>query len=164
MSDDLFLSPSACFIPHNSYTLSKQDTSESNDYNVLGHCSHLINFISCINHDSLTFIVELMGWSCGLGDSSGGDKCCYLLRARINKVYLNMCVCIQNDRGRVRKKRKNWTWSIGAPQRLLCSNKCSTEQINDSRMVEDSFAQWVQSIISHCCFAVSNCCCSSNAL
>lgn len=63
-------------------------------------CSHLINFISCINHDSLTFIVEVMGWSCGLGDSSRGDKCCYLLRARINWV------CVQKDRGRVGKKGK----------------------------------------------------------
>lgn len=41
--------------------LSKQDSGESCDYNVLGHCSRLINFVSYINHDSLTFIVEVMG-------------------------------------------------------------------------------------------------------
>lgn len=39
----------------------------------------IINFISHINHRSLTFIVEVMGWSCGLRDSSWEYKCCYLL-------------------------------------------------------------------------------------
>lgn len=137
--------------------LSKQDSSESRDYTVLGHCSHLIIFISCINHDSLTFIVEVMGWSRGLGDSSRGDKCCYLLRARINRV------CVQKDRGRVgKKKKKNWTQSMRAPKRLLCSKKCWTEQINKHRMVDDSFAENARSIISQCYLVISNCCCSSN--
>lgn len=38
-----------------------------------------INFISHINHDSLTFIMRVMGLSYGRGDSSSGDKCCYLV-------------------------------------------------------------------------------------
>lgn len=45
----------------------------------------IIDFISYINHDSLTFIVEVMGLFYGLGDSSSGDKCCYLFRASTGK-------------------------------------------------------------------------------
>lgn len=46
----------------------------------------IIDFISYINHDSLTFIVEVMGLFCGLGDSSSGDKCHYLFRASTEKT------------------------------------------------------------------------------
>lgn len=105
--------------------LSKQDSGESCDYNVLGHCSHLINFISCINHDNLTFIVEVMGWSCGLGDSSCGDKCCYLLWARINRV------CVQKDRGRVGKNNKKKS------PKEPCAATNVREWINERRTVGD---------------------------
>lgn len=91
-------------------------------------CSHLINFISCINHDSLTFIVELMGWSCGLGDSSRGDKCCYLLRARINKA------CVQKDRGRVEKKEK----------KKLDTEHESPKEVAVLQQMSASANQWVQ--------------------
>lgn len=116
--------PTTCFyqpVPVSSQTHTHIFQASWVNRTVLNHTitmfwSHLINFISCINHDSLTFIVEVMGWSCGLGDSSCGDKCCYLLRARLNRV------CVQKDRGRVGKKEKNW--STRAPKRLLCRNKC----------------------------------------
>lgn len=87
-------------------------------------CSHLINFISCINHDSLTFIVEPMSWSCGLGDSSRGDKCCYLLRARINSVF--------RKTGRVEKKGK----------KLDTEHKSSKEVAVQQQML-DWADQWV---------------------
>lgn len=77
-------------------------------------CGHLINFISCINHDRLTFIVWLMGWSSGLGC----DKCCYLSRARINRV------CAQNGSGRLETKERGGTGHRTVPQRLLCTKKC----------------------------------------
>lgn len=90
-------------------------------------CSHLINFISCVNHDSLTFIVEVMGWSCGLGDSSRGDKCCYLLRARINRV------CVQKDTGRVRKKENKMDTEHESPKEVAVQ-----------RQILDGANQWAQ--------------------
>lgn len=91
-------------------------------------CSHLINFISCINHDSLTFIVGVMGWSCGLGDSSRGDKCCYLLRARINMV------CAQRDRGRAGEKEKTGH-RAREPQRGCCA-------ATNVKLSESMSAEW----------------------
>lgn len=76
----------------------KIDSGESCDYSI---CSHLINFMCCINHDSLTFIEEPMVWSCGLGDSSHGDKCCYLFGARLNTVCSDL---IQEGLKRTKKK------------------------------------------------------------
>lgn len=75
---------------------------------------HLINFISCVNHDGLTFIVQLMGWSSGLGDSSLCDKCCYLLRARINRV------CARDGRGRVETKERG-VLGTGQSHRGCCA-------------------------------------------
>ncbi len=88
--------------------------------------SHLINFISYINHDSLTFIVEVMGWSCGLRDSSCGDKCCYLLRARINTV-------LRKTEGGLdrRKKTGHGAWE---PQRGGCA--ATNVRLNKSMSTE----------------------------
>lgn len=93
----------------------KIDSSESCDYSI---CSHLINFMRCINHDRLTFIEEPMVWSCGLGDSFRGDKCCYLFGARINAVRSDW----QRKAGN--EMEKNWTVSLRAPVRLQGGSKC----------------------------------------
>lgn len=93
----------------------KIDSSESCDYSV---CSHLINFMCCINHDRLTFIEEPMVWSCGLGDSFRGDKCCYLFGARINAVRSDW------QRKAWKEMEKNWTVSLRDPVRLQGGRKC----------------------------------------
>lgn len=88
------------FIPETHVFQASCATGRAVNHVIRAFCGHLINFIRCINHDRLTFIVRLMGWSSGLGDSSLCDKCCYLSRARINRV------CAQNGRGRVETKER----------------------------------------------------------
>lgn len=73
------------FIPETHVFQANCATGRAVNHAIRAFCGHLINFISCINHGRLTFIVWLMGWSSGLGDSSLCDKCCYLFRARINR-------------------------------------------------------------------------------
>lgn len=80
-------------------------------------CSHLINSMRFINHGRLTFIEEPMVWSCGLGDSFRGDKCCYLFGARINAMRSDW-------QGKAWKEmEKNWTVSLRAPVRLQVGSK-----------------------------------------
>lgn len=95
------------------------DSGESCDYSA---CSHLIKFMRCINHHSLTFIEEAMVWSCGLGDGSR-DKCCYLFGARMNAVW-----------GRVGKK---WKKLDRAPQ-----IGCWVAPAVNGLRVEDGWPGW----------------------
>lgn len=84
---NVWAAPQFCQVhPRNALLQTSCATGRAVNHVIRAFCGNLINFISCINHDRLTFIVRLMGWSSGLGDSFLCDKCCYLSRARINRV------------------------------------------------------------------------------
>lgn len=104
----------AGFIPETYAFQARCATGTAVNHVITAFRGRLINFISCINHDSLTFIVRLMGWSSGLGDSSLCDKCCYLSRARINRV------CAQNGTGRVERKERG-NLGTGQSHRDCCA-------------------------------------------
>lgn len=54
------------FIPETHVFQASCATERAVNHVIRAFCGHLINFISCINHDRLTFIVWLMGWSVDL--------------------------------------------------------------------------------------------------